>query len=398
MSIPLSESESLKAVTTHTQHIQRISWVDVGKALAIIIIFFYHGIERLINQGFPCGTIEGRFLASFTIPFFFFLSGYVYRERKVGFKDFLLQRFNRLIVPLFFFNLLSLLILLAIRAWGIYLPVMELPGSISMKLAGLFLLGLPAFNGPTWFLTCLFSVQVLCFLVVRCTQSNHGLLTSIVGFSVLGFLIVPFLDHQYFFLKAVKYAWYIPTALTAIVFFQIGILSRRISFVRFFNSSGKVWMGLCLSMGIVVLTFNLNTSAYTGYWKMTYINHLNMGNYVFFYVTALSGILGMICLTLLIRLGKVMQFYGNNTLVLLGIDGFFYHYVNPSIGDYCLNHGQTIPWFFFLVVFIGIAIIQLAACYPLIRPIDKILKYITQSVSAVVFRLRKMNSCLASIK
>lgn len=374
------------------QNKQRIMWVDVGKVIAISLVFYGHGIERFISKGFVFGTLEGRIICSFTIPFFLFLSGYVYRHRVTGFKDFLLQRFNRLLVPLFFFNLLSLAILLCINASGLHFPIREAPGSIPLRLASLFILGLPVFNGPTWFLTLSFTIQMLYFFVARFTTTITGLLVSIIGFSIVGSLIIPLFQYPSFLINVLKLAWYIPTALTGIAFFQLGILARRLSFERYLDHPIKVWIGLFVALNLLLSTFNLNTSAYSGHFKVIYMNYLNMGNYFFFYLTALAGTAGAMCLSMLIKSGRLMQFYGNSTLVLLGINGIFCHYINPSIVQYYMNHGLELNRFQFNVIFIGIALIQLAVSYPLIRPIDRVLNYLANSVSSIGFRLRKMEA------
>ena len=371
---------------------QRIIWVDMGKVIAISLVFYGHGIERFISKGFVYGISEGRIICSFTIPFFLFLSGYVYRHRETGLRDFLLQRFNRLLIPLFFFNLLSLAILLSIHASGLNIPIREAPGSIPIRLASLFILGLPVFNGPTWFLTLSFTIQMLYFIVARFTTTITGLLVSIMGFSIVGSLIIPLFQYPSFLINVLKLAWYIPTALTGIAFFQLGILARRLSFERFFDHPIKVWIGLFVALILLLSTFNLNSAAYSGHFQVIYMNYLNMGNYFLFNLTALAGTLCAICLSMLIKSGRFMQFYGNSTLLLLGINGIFCHYINPSIVQYYMNYGLELNRFQFNVIFIGIALIQLAVSYPLIKPIDRVLNYLANSVSSIGFRLRSMEA------
>ncbi len=75
----------------HSAGARRISWVDYGKGLAILLVFWGHAV-------FP-EPVRASFYA-FHIPVFYFLSGYVFSTRKYhSFGPFLWHRSAALISP-----------------------------------------------------------------------------------------------------------------------------------------------------------------------------------------------------------------------------------------------------------------------------------------------------------
>lgn len=74
-----------------TQTKTRITWVDMAKGYGMILVIISHlGIERF---GFTR-------IYSFHMPLFFFLSGYVFRD-KGSFRDFFVKKIRSIVVPYF---------------------------------------------------------------------------------------------------------------------------------------------------------------------------------------------------------------------------------------------------------------------------------------------------------
>ncbi len=352
----------------------RISWIDTGKALAIAIVFFSHMIENISYQGFKYGMLEARFVGCFCIQFFFFISGFVSKDSLPDFRKFALKQFNTLLIPLFFFNIIALLLLVIVHIFYQGPLVTEYPGSTIFKLVILFGAGLPSYNGPTWFLTCLFTAQMLNYFTISLTISQKGLFIVMIIFSLVGYLPAPILEQNVPIMKFIRYFWFIPTAFTAVVFFQLGRLIRRSSILNYFdNRKTLVLLGFLISAIIMAFTFNLNHSAYTGFWKSQHMNNLNFGNYFIYYAVSFVGIACTIFLCMLIKPYNIIIKYGQNTLSLLGLSGIIHYFVNPSIFKYIFKYGGDINYISFLVLMICITIIQLAICYPFFNIIKKCL-------------------------
>ena len=76
----------------------RISWIDNFRWLWIILIVMGHSF-------FPDGSLLVKYLFSFHIILFFFLSWYLFNDEKhKNFIKFMKNKFNRLIIPFIFFN------------------------------------------------------------------------------------------------------------------------------------------------------------------------------------------------------------------------------------------------------------------------------------------------------
>ncbi len=355
----------------HSQNSQRIAWIDISKSIAIFFVFYYHILHFVIYKDYPHGLIESRFILSFIMPLFFFLSGLVFNDRLLSLKKYFLKSYKSLIAPLYFFNFISLILLICVRLFYQGPLVTEEQGAIIVRILALLIAGLPSFSGPTWFLTCLSSVQVLHFFVTYFSKSNVALILSLVLFSVVSIKIVPLFNYPGYIVKGLKFFWFFPSALSAIVFFQAGILFRRIAIENILKNKLILLIILFLSGVVVITTFNLNTSAYSGYWQGAYLNFLNYGNYFLFYIPGFSGAIFFICLSMLIKPYKILLFYGENTLILLGLNGIFYHFLNPLTGQFFINYCKNINWWSFFLLCICITIIQFGLCYPFIGIIKK---------------------------
>ncbi len=282
-----------------------------------------------------------------------------------------------------FFNLLSLVLLLCLQIIAPDIEILKFQGELIKWILALFICGYPAFNGATWFLTCLFTTEVIFFILTPYVRNNFRLILSIIMFAITGYLIVPLLEHPSFHVKILKYFWYFPSALTALVFFQAGVLTNRLSKKNIVNTKKKKLFCLVLTGTMIALTFNLNHPAYEGYWKAQYIDHLNYGNFFWFYISSFSGIAFIICGSTFLTENKIIMFLGRNTLPLLGLNGIFLHYVNLPIALYIAEKIIDINFLFFNMITISITILQIVLCYPFIKIINDSLKFCVTMVHSI---------------
>lgn len=209
----------------------RIAWIDTARGLGIIAVVAGH-----IYVG-----VTPAVLYMFHMPFFFFLSGYLYRPRSDE-RGWLIDKSLHLLVPYCSFLLLLL---------G--------PGTLSHLLAGgprLYeyvspILGgrlLMGETGTFWFVSCLFIVQQLMnALMIRFSPLKVGLMMLVL--LVLGDI------------NSLVWPWYwLPlnanVVLVAAPFFFAGYLARRadIAFSRY------LWLVLpvCVLAVIIELTWHHN--------------------------------------------------------------------------------------------------------------------------------------------
>lgn len=197
---------------------KKIKWIDTAKGIGILLVILGHS---------PFDETVIKAIFAFHMPFFFFVSGYLfhyskYRENKRGFVE---GKFKRLIVPYFVTNLIILSfyslksnarhvpfsfrdihapfsfadIHAPLSFKDIHVPLsfadMHAPLSFTDKLTGiLYGNGAPlepptiltnTIDLPSWFLTCLFCAYMILYLIAYCHE-KYGYKYS----TVLSVLIV----------------------------------------------------------------------------------------------------------------------------------------------------------------------------------------------------------------
>ena len=129
----------------------RINWIDVAKAIGILLIVLSHTLENgLFRQA----------IFSFHVPLFFFLSGLTYHGAKKGAWK---KRFFRLYLPYIIFSLVSIMVF-AVAAH--FLPgLLDANVSIGKGIVGMLYgnarTGNMKWNEPLWFIPCLIAVYAL---------------------------------------------------------------------------------------------------------------------------------------------------------------------------------------------------------------------------------------------
>ena len=107
----------------------RIVWVDYYKVIGIFLIVLGHSIFR--NSDLT------KFLYIFHVPIFFFISGYLEKNNPCPTKEYLKKLLYSLIIPYFIWNIL-------------YFPF-----HLSFRSVIAMVVGLPPWNGASWFLMVL---------------------------------------------------------------------------------------------------------------------------------------------------------------------------------------------------------------------------------------------------
>ncbi|MCF0219138.1 MAG: acyltransferase family protein [Muribaculaceae bacterium] len=166
---------------------QRIVWIDYAKVCLMVFIVFYHTPPRL-------GVLEN-LACLLCLASFFFVAGLLFKDEKYNnIWQFILHRCKQLLVPYFFFFLFFYTIWLLFGR--------EMAGDTKIALTAPiieFITGRPeTICGPMWFVVCLFSVQVIYYLLNRILPSKFVfLITCLMPFLSL---VLPF--SSYFMLNA----------------------------------------------------------------------------------------------------------------------------------------------------------------------------------------------------
>lgn len=274
---------------------KRVQWADNAKAISIIAVISAHTSLDY--------TWWGTFVSSFRIPVFLFVAGFFFSFDKYdSIKSFIRRKARILLLPYAVFAGGSYLLFLGRYHFGDSAYYEDL--SVYKQFFGIFYSAGTRdwmdFNLPLWFLTFLFVVEVLFYVLRKRFRTDTSLIAVLALFSVIGYL-----DGLW---NPYKLPWGIDVGLTGIVFYGAGHLLKDVC-KRWLAKTFAVKLALgavFLFLNIVVLTQRMN------------LNMKDHGIYLDFYFGAFCGIAWCLLLSSLVR-SKVLSYLGENTLILLAV-------------------------------------------------------------------------------
>ncbi len=279
---------------------KRLDWVDLCKFIGIYFMVWGHsGLSPSMDK----------YIHSFHMPVFFFISGYLFDFAKQGsFGKYTCKKLKNIILPYFIFAIINYAywILLNIKQ-GIHADL------IRPVLGTLWVNTVPDLPhaGALWFLTCLLFVELGFYLLIRLMKNKLAISLILVAFSIIGYV--------YSILELRRLPYGIDTAFTALVFYGAGYLLRNTGNAAINRLVAKpnaiilivLFIISCVSSKINIYT-NMRLSVY--------------GNYFLYYMAALSGILFYfllssfilnLAITAKIPLTKALLYLGKNSLLVL---------------------------------------------------------------------------------
>jgi acyltransferase len=310
-----------------TQRSPRLPWIQVAKAYGIILVVYGHFVERLYDANYHAAYLQVKYLFAFTIPLFFVLSGYVFRDRGEDFRTYLKRHAASRLIPVLIFNLLGLVVFLALH------PPAD---KSSLKAVILDVLrwvsGHPTYNWAMWFLVCLFTVEISHFFLGRYATTSRRLVVLAMGSYLTGWFV---LWQATFITEAtglVRNFWFIHEAPVAYALYLVGMLARRLDIIERPASWGRLLLAGVL-LAVTLATFDLNTGPFAHRKQVVLMSGGSNGSLWAFPVTALAGAFMLCYLSRLTRPARWLLFIGGATIPLLGLDGIIHNYINPLLAQ-----------------------------------------------------------------
>ena len=283
---------------------QRIVWLDIAKALGIVAIVLGHTIQ---------GGLVKKYVYSFHVPMFFFLQGITFSVTKMEkrpFPAYLKHRAKSMLIPYYFFAVISTLAVLAASVF--ITPPAEANISPSIQLFSEILFGYCDANRPLWFIPCSFCVAVFGYGIVSMvnklcvSQKNRCRLLMIVA--LLGCLAL-YVNDTY--LHIYNLFWKADTAIQMLPFFIAGYIVMEFNVLEqiFALPKGEK---ICLCVASIVCGGALgiwnDEAGYLG----NYYGYISI-----FYCSALISILGYLLAAKLLPPFNVFTYIGRSTLSIL---------------------------------------------------------------------------------
>lgn len=346
---------------------KRLQLIDVARFYGIALVFYGHFIEELMLLKNPIAASHYKFIYSFHMVLFIVLAGYVAKDRTVemSFARFTRDRFFSRLLPFIFFTFLMIVPTIFFKGKFFDLNLPSFAGYAKGLVATIF--GLPLFCVPSWFLLLIVGVELVHHSVFRFLRdSDRKILIAAVVFYIVGYLINLKLDI-FNPLKGRTVGWnylFIHEAITLYGFYLVGIYMRRKG--NFSERISAKIAGPCalIAFVVVLFTYQLNKGPFNfNVYDAVVIIFASHGHVLLFPLTAFTGCLLILNIAAMIKVPKLIVYMGQNTLVLMCLNGVFYHYINPPLAKWVLvNFGGTPT----TVAISGVAItvISLLLCIP----------------------------------
>lgn len=277
---------------------RRLEWLDVGKGIGMVLVIFAHDhIPKHLKA----------FIYTFHMPLFFYLSGYLFSPTKYQrFSKFFTSKFKSLIVPYFSFSII-------VYVWFLFrykIGDVDYSGSLFKPLLGTIIgernTDWTVHIGALWFLTCLFTTELLFYFIKTRLKTNLFVIIALIISSLMGYVCSKFLEEPL--------PWNIDAALIAVLFFGAGYMYKESTEKVSYFLNMKVFLIFCF---INILTGYLN---YQLSGERVDMYESQYGNYVLFVVAAFSGIMAfLIAVQKIIRTNTVFQYIGRNSLIYLAL-------------------------------------------------------------------------------
>lgn len=280
---------------------KRIQYIDLAKGICITLVVLYHVFYNLHYMPPVIKT-----LSLFRMPLYFFLSGLFFKEYE-GFFGFFLRKVNKLLIPFFFFYVVT----------SFAMPnIMLLFGHTVIHKESLGISGLWAFiakeefsNSPIWFLWALFLVNIYFYAILvpikKLTSNKTSIALSITAIGLLiggigtAYLAVP---------PRINIPGFVDSAMSALPFFVMGYLFNRFTEILVPNRLDK-YLPI-----IVMLCFTL--TFYVG-GNCSYKKNIYHITPLLQYVCGMTGTLGVIFLAKILRNIPLLTYWGRYSIMIL---------------------------------------------------------------------------------
>ena len=273
--------------------------IDIARGIGTLLVTLGHSMY--INKYFK------EWIYSFHMPLFFFISGYLfnYDKYKDNYKLFLKKKIKSFIIPY---------ILLALFIWFILFLFdykFILTEEAKNRFIGIFIgFRLSKYYFCLWFVLVLFFIENIFYFLIKYLK-RYLYCIAIFMFTI-----------SYFEFKYINgFIYSIDLIPISLFFFITGYLFKR-DFYKFSCKINK-YLKLCLSFIFLVIGYcfaHLN-SVYHG---LINIYDCNIGNPIYYFVAAFSGIFCVYLFSYGIRKCNILEDLGKNTLII-------YAFQNPIV-------------------------------------------------------------------
>ncbi len=347
----------------------RFLTIDIARFYAIALVFFGHFVEEFMILKNPAGISLYKFTYSFHMVLFVVIAGYVAKEDLANWRvgRFITHCFSTRLLPFIFLTLVMMIPPLFFSGKVYCLPLPSLVGYFRGTVLTVF--GLPSFCVPSWFLLLIIGLELVHYTVFRFLKnSNAKILAAAVGFYVAGYWLN--LEFDIFNpLKERVIGWnyfFIHGAITLYSFYLLGIFLRRRHFLIQKVSTKILVPAAVATFFMVFFTYQLNNGPFNFHvYNHVVIMFASYGHFLLFPLTAIAGCACVLFISGMTPARKTILWLGQNTMLLMFLNGIFYHYINPGLAGWILDNvaSSGLPVFYLSCM---VTLVSLALCMPFV--------------------------------
>ena len=267
----------------------RFHYIDLAKGIGIILVVWGH-------TQFPAG----RYIYSFHMPLFFFISGYLFSIKR---NKIFLNKMIRIAAVLLFYYVSSYLFFFIIN----YLrnsPFLSISFFELFKGVELY-----RYNPPLWFLTCYLWISIAYHILCK---SENMWFTSL--FSL-------FLSSGGFYLafKSINIPYNIDSALSSIIFFHFGYLVKCYRTIELLAQKLKYFQGyisIILFIGFLIYIY------FNPFIELDIRSNSIVMPYFTFFLIIPVAIYSILQISKYIGSCGTIEFFGKYSLIIMSVHGF----------------------------------------------------------------------------
>lgn len=265
--------------------------IDILKGIGILFVIIAHMGD--------CPLLLKAWIYSFHMPLFFFISGYLYNNKyeNMNLKEFIKIKSEKLLYPYITISIFYIFYNFTIEK-NINILLKRIISAIySAKIFDI------NYVGAIWFITCLFSVEIIFFIIKK---------YKIVYINRI-ILIIALIGGIYPKLSNFRLPFGLDIAFVGILFYYIGYKLKSSN--NIFEKIIK-YRSILLLNNILLMLINykvLKNTLFNGRVDMLYMNY---GILIIFYIDAISGILYFYSISRNIK-SNILVFIGKNSLMFM---------------------------------------------------------------------------------
>ena len=265
---------------------KRLEFVDLAKGVCILLVVIRHCQADVPIPGFDM----------MRMPLYFILSGLFFKDYG-GFLAFAIKKTNKILIPFCFFYLLSYIPFYLISYLKPELIVTQAKGLLDVFDNRVL------FNGPIWFLLCLFWTNIIFCLVKLYVSTEYLRGVIVLSIGLLGIL----LGDREIFLPC-----FIDVGMSALPYFYFGYLLTKTDLL-YPNKYDKY--NLLIAAGLYLVTYTL-TYVFDNP-NMYFRDNIMYGSIIVNYVGSFSCVIAILLLCKQIGRLPFVSFCGRYSIILL---------------------------------------------------------------------------------